>query len=78
LRLGTWLGTTDGQIISSAVATVIPPTYRPEYNLVVDGLKLAAELQAQGKQKVASIIGGVVLVVSGVGLAAYWGKGSAA
>jgi hypothetical protein len=75
LRLGTWLGTTDGQIISNAVAIVIPPTYRPEYNLVVDGLKLAAQLQAQGKQKVAGI---VVILVAGVGLAAYWSKASAA
>ena len=75
LQLGTWLGTADGEVISNAVAAVIPPMYRPEYNLVVGGLKLAAQLQAQGKQRVAGIVG--VVVVAG-GLAAYWAKSSAA
>src|SRR5438105_2633519 len=42
LQLGTWLGTTEGQVIEQAVATVIPPMFRPQYALVVAGLKLGA------------------------------------
>src|SRR4051812_42189091 len=47
LQLGTWLGSTDGQVIEQAVATVVPPWFRPQYDLVVGGLKFAAELQRQ-------------------------------
>ncbi len=53
LQLGTWLGTTDGEVIETAVGMVIPPFYRPEYDLAVDGLKLAARLQQQQGQQVA-------------------------
>ena len=65
LQLGTWLGTTDGEVISQAVAQIIPPFYRPEYDLMVKGLTLAASLQAQEGQQVA---GKVALGVIGVGL----------
>jgi hypothetical protein len=53
LQLGTWLGTTDGEVIETAVGMVIPPFYRPEYELAVDGLKMAARLQQQEGQQVA-------------------------
>ena len=65
LQLGTWLGTTDGEVISQAVEQIIPPFYRPEYDLMVKGLTLAASLQAQEGQQVA---GKVALGVIGVGL----------
>ena len=65
LQLGTWLGTTDGEVISQAVEQIIPPFYRPEYDLMVKGLTLAANLQAQEGQQVA---GKVALGVIGAGL----------
>jgi len=65
LQVGNWLGTTDGQIISQAVAQVLPPFSRTEYDFVVSGLTLAANLQAEEGQQVA---GKVALSVIGVGL----------
>ncbi|HVC99851.1 MAG TPA: hypothetical protein VNG93_01725 [Candidatus Dormibacteraeota bacterium] len=65
LQLGTWLGTTDGEVIETAVGTVIPPIYRHEYDVAVDGLKLAARLQQQAGQEVA---GKVALSVVGASL----------
>jgi hypothetical protein len=70
LQLGTWLGTTDGEVIETAVGMVIPPFYRPEYDLAVDGLKLAARLgQQQGQQvaeRVALLTVGASLFAAGV------------
>lgn len=65
LQLGTWLGTTDGEVIETAVGMVIPPIYRPEYDLAVDGLKMAARLQQQAGQEMA---GKVALSVVGASL----------
>lgn len=65
LQLGSWLGTTDGEVIETAVGMVIPPIYRPEYDLAVDGLTLAARLQQQAGQEVA---GKVALSVVGADL----------
>jgi hypothetical protein len=53
LQLGSWLGTTDGQVISRAVAVGLASPYRQEFQLVVDALVLAANLQQQHGQKVA-------------------------
>jgi len=50
LQLGTWLGTTNGVIISEAVELVTPPFYREDVELLVDALRLAAQLQAQEGQ----------------------------
>jgi hypothetical protein len=50
LQLGTWLGTTNGEIITEAVETVTPPFYREDVELLVEALKLAAQLQAQEGQ----------------------------
>jgi hypothetical protein len=70
LQLGTWLGTTDGEIISQAVAQVIPPFYRPEYELLVNGLTLAAKLQAQEGQWKAGMVAfgaiSITLITSGI------------
>ena len=70
LQLGTWLGTTDGEVIETAVGMAIPPIYRPEYVVAVDGLKLAARLQQQAGQemagKVALSVVGASLIAAGV------------
>ncbi len=65
-QLGTWLGTTDGEVITTAVSMVIPPMYQPEFDLAVDGLKLAAHMQQQEGQKVALSIVGVSLIGAGL------------
>lgn len=64
LQLGTWLRTPDGAAIAEAVALVIPPEYRPAFNLAVEGLKLAADAQAQGDRKNAAKFAGAVVVVA--------------
>ena len=58
------LGEEDVPVLS-AVGMVIPPIYRPEYDLAVDGLKRAARLQQQAGQEVA---GKVALSVIGASL----------
>ena len=69
LQLGDWLGTTDGEIISTAVGMVIPPIYKPEYDLAVEGLKLAARKQhEEGRLKVIRGVFKVVGAGCGVGL----------
>ena len=73
LQLGTWLGTTDGEVIETAVGLVIPPIYKPEYDLAVDGLKLAARLQQQAGQEIAgklalSVVGASLFAVGMVAL----------
>ncbi len=73
LQLGTWLGTTDGEVIETAVGMVIPPFYKPEYDLAVDGLKLAARLQQRAGHEVAgkealSIVGASLFAAGVVAL----------
>jgi hypothetical protein len=65
LQLGTWLGSTDGEIISHAVAMVIPPMYQPEYNLLVRALTLAAKRQREEGQEQA---GRLSLAIAGAAL----------
>lgn len=67
LQLGTWLGTANGKIIEEAVGMVIAPVYVPEYELAVDGLKLAAQIQQQEGTQAA---GKFLLIVLGAGLIA--------
>jgi hypothetical protein len=70
LQLGTWLSTTDGQILTKAVEMVAPPFYRQDVELLVDALKLAASMQQRESQQVAGKIalGAVVVgvVIAGV------------
>ncbi|HEX9774439.1 MAG TPA: hypothetical protein VGB83_02510 [Actinomycetota bacterium] len=70
LRLGTWLRTPDGEVIAKAVSLVLPPPgLSVEFNLMVEALKLAAQLQHEAaRQKVAgplALTGLVGLVVVG-------------
>jgi hypothetical protein len=59
LQLGSWLGTTEGEVITKAVESVMPPYLQADIALLVAGLRLAAQLQQQKGQRVA---GGVALV----------------
>lgn len=78
LQLGTWLGTTQGEVIAKAVEMVTPPFYRQDVELLVVGLKLAANLQAtEGQDKAGKIALGVIGMAAFVALG-IWGEGSAA
>lgn len=71
LKLGGWLGTTDGPIIAEAVSVVIPPVYGPAYELALSGLTLAAEDQAKaGRETAGAIALGTILVGGAVALVA--------
>ncbi len=63
LKLGSWLATTDGQLIAEAVGMVISPAYGIAYDLAVNGLTLAAEDQAKAGRETAGMIAlGSILV----------------
>lgn len=71
LGLGTWLGTTDGQIITAAVEMMSPPLYREDIELLVAGLRRAADLQQIEGQQTAgrfalAVVGLAGLVAIGV------------
>jgi len=72
LQLGTWLGTTDGQVIAEAVEMLTPPLYREDAELLVAALNYAAELQWREGQKIAGrvalgAIGAALLVGVAIG-----------
>lgn len=62
LQLGTWLGSTDGQMITAAVEIALPPMYRPQIEFLVDGLQYAAKLQQREGQKKAAGLAVAVLL----------------
>jgi len=69
LQLGTWLGTTDGELVAGAVEMVTPSFYRQDVELLVAALQRAAQLQQQEGQQVAGrnalgAIGVVALVAA--------------
>lgn len=66
LELGTWLGTTDGEIIASAVESFLPPLYRQDVELLVDALKFAADLQQTEGREVAGAWALGSIVVAGI------------
>jgi hypothetical protein len=79
LQLGTWLGTTKGEIIAEAVEMVAPPFYREDVELLVDGLKLAAQLQAtEGQEKAGQVALGVICVAAVIALGLSGGESRAA
>jgi hypothetical protein len=73
IRLGTWLNTPDGALIADAVKQVIPPGYRPEYQLVVDALQFAASKQRQAGWQRA--VGTGCLIAFAGAAALFWPRG---
>lgn len=65
LRLGTWLASSDGKLVARAVGLVVPPVYRPQYELIVSALMLAAELQRRRDAQLARAV-----VIGALGVAA--------
>lgn len=76
LQLGTWLGTTDGEIITQAVEIVVPMFYAEDVALIVEALKLASAMQLQEGRQKAVAGAAATLFVLGIGYAAS--RGSAA
>ena len=70
LQLGTWLGTTDGQVIAEAVEMVSPPFYRQDIELLVEALRLAAEMQrTEGRERAGKVAVGAIGVAAVVAIA---------
>lgn len=70
LQLGTWLRTTDGEIISAALEMVAPPFYRQDIELLFAALRLAASIQQSEGQDKAVWVGLAGLVAAaGIGAA---------
>ena len=67
LQLGTWLGTTDGQIITQAVESVLPMFYAEDVALLVEGLRLATAMQQREGRKNAFAVAALALVAVGLG-----------
>ena len=75
LRLGTWLGTTDGEIIAAAVGLVVPPFFASDAQLIIDGLKLAAAIQQQnGKGTAGRVLASGLAFAAAVVAAQRWGR----
>jgi hypothetical protein len=66
LRLGTVLGTTQGEIVAQGVEMVLPPFIREDVELLVDALQIAAKMQNQkiaGRLALGAIIATVVVIL---------------
>lgn len=65
LKLGNWLNSPSGEVIAQIVAEVVPSTLQPEFGLIVDALKLAADLQkTNGRAQIG--VGGLLLLFAGL------------
>lgn len=69
LKLGTWLGTTDGQIVVDAVEMVVPMFYVEDVELLVEALQIAAALQQREGRGKALAGAAFALVVIGLSAA---------
>ena len=60
--LGAWFGTPEGEFFTDAVEAVSPPFYRPDEELLIDSLKLAAGMQRDNKRIAGLFALGVIAV----------------
>jgi hypothetical protein len=65
LKLGTFLNTPNGQVLVAAVRALTPPLYRPDEELLVEALRLAATKQRSAAQD--TVLKGIAV---GIGVAA--------
>lgn len=72
LSLSSWLRSPDGELITEAVALVIPPIYRAEFDLAVEALQLAAAMQYEegASQRAAGAFALAVVTAFGIAIAA--------
>lgn len=59
LKLGTWLSTPDGELVSAAVTALLPAPYAQDAELLGEALKLAAKQQQADARK--TILAGVAV-----------------
>ena len=59
LKLGTFLGTPDGKLLTAAVEAVMPPFYTADVNLIVDALIAAGRAQTHVARVRAFTVGGI-------------------
>lgn len=78
LQLGSWLGTTDGELIAQAVEMVSPPFYRQDVELLVAALQHAAGLQSQEGQEAAGRFALTAIGVAMVAALFIWAAGEGA
>jgi hypothetical protein len=66
LRLGTWLNTPSGELLTAAVTALTPPPFQQDIALLVEALHLAAQRQqAEARQKIAvGVLGGAALAIA--------------
>lgn len=64
LQLGTWLNRPDVEVITAAVEAITPPPYRQDIELLIEGMKLAAQLQRRGGWNRAFVTVGSAAVVT--------------
>ena len=65
LQLGTFLNTPSGEFLEEAVALAVPRGLAPEFTILVDALKVAANLQ-QGEARGNLILSAIGAIVIGV------------
>jgi hypothetical protein len=75
LRLGTWLNTTDGEIVAQGVEMVTPPLYRQDVQLLVAALRYAANLQHENAQRAGELALGAIALFGICGLI-LWSVGA--
>ncbi len=63
LKLGTFLGTPDGKLLTAAVESVMPPFYAADVNLIVDALATAARAQTHIARVSGLFVGGLATVL---------------
>lgn len=66
LRLGTWLTTPSGELLTAAVTALTPPPIKQDIDLLIQALEFAAQRQqAEARQKLAvGLLGGAVLAIA--------------
>jgi hypothetical protein len=63
LQLGTWLNRPDVELITAAAEAITPPPYRQDIEVLIEGMKLAAQLQRRdGWNRVAVTAGSAAVM----------------
>ena len=68
LKLGTWLGATDGQLLLAAVEALAPPPHRQDIKLLATALELAATKQHDAARQ--TLAKGILLTLGAAAVAA--------
>jgi hypothetical protein len=66
LKLGTWLNTPSGELLTEAVMLLAPQPYSEDLELLIDALRIAAQRQQEeARQKLAvGLLGGAALAIA--------------